>query len=125
MALTQSEELHVGFLSVGRLATGERARQQLFPVQSNLMGKAFNAQTLKVRPSIFSASCRVTWWAQLPEFVACGSLASLMQVPPLHQTRLEMLEGDPLMQAATPSACNSANGVSSLRGDHYNTDRTS
>lgn len=37
---------------------------------------------------------------------------AILWVPPLHQTRLEMLEGDPLIQATTPSAYCSTRGVS-------------
>ncbi|KAL8442105.1 hypothetical protein Emag_006642 [Eimeria magna] len=38
-----------------------------------------------------------------------------VQVPPLHQTRLEMLEGDPLMQTASVSACQLPSEASSRR----------
>ncbi|KAL8432601.1 hypothetical protein Efla_002833 [Eimeria flavescens] len=34
------------------------------------------------------------------------------QVPPLHQTRLEMLDGDPLMQTSTPAVTSLASGAS-------------
>ncbi|KAL8274998.1 hypothetical protein Esti_001054 [Eimeria stiedai] len=43
---------------------------------------------------------------------------AILWVPPLHQTRLEMLEGDPLMQAASVSACQLPSKASSRRPIH-------
>ncbi|KAL8448356.1 hypothetical protein Emed_003886 [Eimeria media] len=40
---------------------------------------------------------------------------AILWVPPLHQTRLEMLEGDPLMQTASVSACQLPSEASSRR----------
>ncbi|CDJ66016.1 SPX domain-containing protein, putative [Eimeria necatrix] len=44
---------------------------------------------------------------------------AILWVPPLHQTRLEVLEGDPLIQATTPSENICARGIASSKRQQF------